>query len=149
MLAEASKLDPQNEWVRLDAADVLAQMGETGEAQRLFDSIKGEAALSPKAAQLKARLAIVAGTQGGADERELKSRVAANANDLDARLKLANLSAANGNYPQAFEQLLEIVSRDRTFEDDIGRKTMLNLFTLLGSDPLVSEYRRKLASALN
>jgi putative thioredoxin len=148
-LAEASKLDPQNEWVRLDAADALAQMGENGEAQRLLDSIKGEAGDSPKAVQLKARLAIVSGVEGGGDAGELKTRIAANENDLEARLKLANLSAANADYPEAFEQLLQIVLRDRGFEDDVGRKTMLNLFTLLGSDPLVSEYRRKLASALN
>lgn len=149
VLAEASRLDPQNEWVRLDAAEVLAQLGEHGEAQRLLDSLKGEAAGSPRAVQLRARLSIVAGAEGGADEAELTSRIAANADDLDARLKLANLAAAHGNYPQAFEQLLEIVRRDRTFEDDVGRKTMLNLFTLLGADPLVSDYRRKLASALN
>lgn len=148
-LAQASSLDPENEWVRLDTADVLAQTGETAEAQRLLDGLRGEAATSPKAAQLKARLAIAVAAHGGASEAELHARLAANANDLDARLRLANLAAAAGDYAQAFEQLLEIVRRDRRFEDDIARKTMLNLFTLLGADPLVGEYRRKLASALS
>ena len=149
ILAEASKLDPQNEWVRLDAAEVLFELGQDAEAQRLLDTLKGEAAGDPRAAQLKARLGFAAGAKAGVDESALLGRIGANENDLDARLKLANYYAANGHYPQAFEQLLEIVQRDRTFEDDAGRKTMLDLFTLLGADPLVSEYRKKLARALN
>jgi putative thioredoxin len=149
ILAEASKLDPQNEWVRLDAAEVLITLGQNGEAQRLLDSLKGEAASDTRTMQLKLKLDLAASAGSGADERELQSRIEANENDLEARLKLANHYAAVGNYPPAFDQLLEIIQRDRGFEDDVGRKTMLNLFTLLGSDPLVSEYRRKLSSALN
>jgi putative thioredoxin len=99
--------------------------------------------------QLKLKLDLAASAGSGADERELQSRIEANENDLEARLKLANHYAAVEKYPPALDQLLEIIQRDRGFEDDVGRKTMLNLFTLLGSDPLVSEYRRKLSSALN
>jgi putative thioredoxin len=149
ILGEASKLDPQNEWVRVDAAEVLFELGQDAEAQRLLDSLKGEAAGDPRAAQLKAKLAFAAGAQAVVDESALLGRIAVNKNDLDARLNLANYYAANSHYPQAFEQLLEIVQRDRAFGDDAGRKTMLNLFALLGADPLVSEYRRKLANVLN
>jgi putative thioredoxin len=42
------------------------------------------------------------------------------------------------------------VRRDRSFGDDIGRKTILQIFSVLGNDSdLVSEYRKRLASALN
>jgi putative thioredoxin len=148
-LTEAATLDPQDEWVRLDTARVLAHTGDTAAAQRLLDGMRGEAASSAEAMRLKARLAILAGAPGGRDEAELKSRLAADAGDLDARLQLAKLSAAAGDYSQAFDQLLEIIRRNRRFEDDIARRTMLDLFTLLGADPLVGEYRRKLASALS
>jgi putative thioredoxin len=48
------------------------------------------------------------------------------------------------------DQLLEIVQRDRTFQDDIGRKTLLDVFSLLGGQgELVSRYRRLLSSALH
>ena len=48
------------------------------------------------------------------------------------------------------DQLLEIVRRDRKFKDDIGRKTLLDVFNLLGGQhELVAEYRRKLAALLN
>ena len=47
------------------------------------------------------------------------------------------------------EELLEIVRRDRAFRADIARKTMLQVFSLLGNQgELVSEYRKRLASAM-
>jgi putative thioredoxin len=65
-------------------------------------------------------------------------------------LQLANLSVVKKDYAAALEQLLEVVRRDRKFNDDIARKTMLQVFSLLGNQgDLVSEYRRKLASAIN
>ncbi len=149
VLGEASKLDPQNQWVRLDAAELLSRLGQNTEAQSLLDTLTGAAAEHPRAVQLRARLGFAVGADASVDENAMLARIDANENDLDARLKLANYHAAHGHYPQAFEQLLEIVQRDRAFEDDAGRKTMLDLFTLLGADPLVSEYRRKLARALN
>ena len=69
--------------------------------------------------------------------------------DLEARLKLANLHVAARQYEAGMDQLLEIVRRDRSFGDDIGRKTLLSVFTLLEGGELVSRYRRLLASALN
>jgi putative thioredoxin len=46
--------------------------------------------------------------------------------------------------------LLEIVQRDRKFQEDIGRKTLLDVFNLLGGQgELVSAYRRKLSGFLN
>ena len=79
----------------------------------------------------------------------LRRRVARDANDLEARLQLANLSVAKEDYAAALDQLLEIVRRDRAFRDDIARKTMLQVFSLLGNQgELVSEYRKRLASAM-
>ena len=46
-------------------------------------------------------------------------------------------------------KLLEIIRQDRKFGDDIGRRTMLEIFNLLGAGhELVNSYRRKLAAAL-
>jgi putative thioredoxin len=42
------------------------------------------------------------------------------------------------------------VRRDRNFGDDAARKTMVKIFELLGNQgEMVSEFRRKLASAMN
>lgn len=145
LLAEASKLDPDHLGVRLDAAEIMLDLGETDEASRLIGSVADDA--DPRVAQLKARLQFLGAA--GEDEAALRARVATNENDLEARLKLAKLLVAAGQYEAGMDQLLEIVRRDRGFGDDIGRKTLLSVFNLLDGGELVSRYRRLLASALN
>ena len=145
LLAEASQIDPGHLGVRLDAAEIMLDLGEADEATRLVGSVPDDA--DPRVAQLKARLQFLGAA--GDDEVALVARVTANADDLEARLKLANLLVAAGRHEAGMEQLLEIVRRDRSFGDDIGRKTLLSVFNLLGGGELVSRYRRLLASALN
>ena len=145
LLAEASQIDPGHLGVRLDAAEIMLDLGEADEATRLLGSVPDDA--DPRVAQLKARLQFLGAA--GEDEAALVARVTANADDLEARLKLANLLVAAGRHEAGMEQLLEIVRRDRSFGDDIGRKTLLSVFNLLGGGELVSRYRRLLASALN
>ena len=145
VLGEASKIDPGHVGVRLDAAEIMLDLNEADEARRLIGSVPDDA--DPRVPALKARLQFMG--VAGEDEAALSARVAANENDLEARLKLANLYVAAGQYEAGMDQLLEIVRRDRGFEDDIGRKTLLSVFNLLGGGELVSRYRRLLASALN
>jgi putative thioredoxin len=84
-----------------------------------------------------------------ADEGELRARLAANADDHETRLALAGLYGAQRRYREAMDALLEIIRRDREWRDGEARKQLLALFTLAKGEPeLVSEYRRKLASAL-
>jgi putative thioredoxin len=145
LLAEASKIDPGHVGVRLDAAEIMLDLHEADEVRRLIGGVPDDA--DPRVPALKARLQFMGAA--GEDEAALSARVAANENDLEARLKLANLRVAAGQYEAGMDQLLEIVRRDRGFEDDIGRKTLLSVFNLLGGGELVSRYRRLLASALN
>ena len=56
----------------------------------------------------------------------------------------------NGDYETAMDNLLEIIRRDRSYKDDAGRKTLVDIFTILGNEgALVKKYRAKLASTLN
>lgn len=148
-LAEASALDPHNEKIRISAASIMLELGQHAEARRLLES------LSPANRQLEQVLALFTRLDfvekgGSGDTSELLEKIAANENDLGARLELANLHLAHEDYESALQQLIEIVRRDRQFGDDVGRKTMLSVFGLLGgANPLVSTYRRLLASALN
>ncbi|MGA9163266.1 MAG: thioredoxin [Thiobacillus sp.] len=145
LLAEASKQDPLHLGVRLDAAEIMLDLSEADEARRLIGSVPDDA--DPRVPQLKARLQFLGAA--GADEAALQARIAADGNDLEARLALANLAIAGQRYEEGMEHLLEIVRRDRGFQDDIGRKTLLSVFNLLGGGELVSRYRRLLASVLN
>jgi len=149
LLAEASALDPSNEKIRISAATIMLDSGETAEARRLLDSLGPPLRSEDQVVALLARLEFAEKGAGG-DAKALEQKIASDENDLISRLELANLLVAQQQYENALAQLLEIIHRDRSFGDDAGRKTMLSVFTLLGGqDPLVSKYRRLLASALN
>ncbi len=150
-LTEAAKLDPDNEWVRVDAAELMFAKGEVDEAQRLLDTLKDHDILKDaRVLQLMAQVRLSVMQEEGASEQQLAAAIAANANDLEARLKLANVLIASNRVTEGMDQLLEIVARDRKFKDDIGRRTLLDVFNLLGGQgELVSSYRRKLASLLS
>ena len=143
-LADASRIAPDHIGVRLDAAEIMLDLNEADEAQRLMGNMADDADL--RVPQLKARLQFM--RAAGEDQAALAARVTANENDLEARLKLANLLVAAGQYEAGMDQLLEIVRRDRSFGEDIGRKTLLSVFDLLGGGELVSRYRRLLSSVL-
>lgn len=149
LLAEAAGADPKNEAVRLDTVEILIDLGKLEEAQKLIDSLSPLTRMEERATMLAAKLQFASAGAAGTDGEALKARIAQNAGDLDARLQLANLSVAKKDYAAALDQLLEIIRRNRKFKDDIGRKTMLQVFALLGNQgDLVNDYRRKLASAM-
>jgi putative thioredoxin len=150
LLLQAIRLDPKHEQARLDLVDVLLDAGDFAEAQRLLDEVAEDAKDRGRIERLAARLALAQGASGDADEKTLRARLEADAADLTARLELANLLALKQDYGGALEHLLEIVRRDRAFGDDIGRKTLLQIFSLLGPDSdLMREYRGKLSSLIN
>jgi putative thioredoxin len=148
-LAEASKLDMANENVRLDAAEILLDLGQTDEAARLLDSLSPATRAETRAQQLLARLTFARASASGHDEQSLRARIAATPDDMATRQELANLLIASGRHAEGMDELLEMIRRDRSWNDEAARKSMLSVFNLLGGSPLVSEYRRKLASALN
>jgi len=152
LLADALQLDPGNEAAQLDLAEIHIDMRNIDAARAILDALEHQAKDASRVRALQARLKLVyAGT--GADPAALKARIDANAGDLDARLQLASTLALNHDYRMALEQLLEIVRRDRKWQDEAARKAMLDLFTLLGDQPqhedLVREFRIQLARTLN
>ena len=150
-LAEASRLDPNNEVVRVDSAEILLAQDKPDEAQRLLDTLKDIDILKDvRVLQLKAQVRLAEMKEEGESEASLAAAVKANENDLEARFKLANVLIASNRLAEGMDQLLEIVRRDRGFREDIGRKTLLDVFNLLGGHgELVATFRRKLAALLN
>ena len=150
LLLQAITLDPRHEAARLDLVDLMIDAKDIEEARRLLDEIADRARDAVRVDALRARLQLVANTGSGADRASLERKIAADPADLEAHFELANLLALHQDYGPAMEQLLEIVRRERGFRDDAARKTLINLFNLLGSDnALVREYRSRLAAALN
>lgn len=158
-LRQAIQVDPQSEASWFDLADFFLEVGELDQGQKLLERLEASHAdgdeYQRRMEALKAKLALltkVDTSAGPADEQQqaLEARIAADPADLNARLDLANLLAARQHYEGAMAEFLEIVKRDRTFEDDAGRKGLLNLFTALGGgDPRVRQYRSLLATQLN
>ena len=146
-LRKALELDPKNDAARLDLAELLIEERRSDEAERLLEEVQDNAALDARRAALRAAAGFARG--GGAGEPELIARLAANPDDLDARYALAQRHAAARRYRQAMDELLAIVRTDKNWRDGEARKQLVNLFTLAADDSeLVSEYRRKLATAL-
>ncbi|QGZ60720.1 thioredoxin [Paraburkholderia acidisoli] len=151
-LKAALAFEPGNDEVRMDLIEMLLADNRADEARDEVDL------LSPKTTQgidarfnaLKTRLDALDAAADLPPTDALEAQVAANPADLEARFDLANALIARRKYAGALEHLLEIVKRDRTFREDVGRKTMLSVFDLAAHQPqLVNEWRRKLSATLN
>jgi putative thioredoxin len=80
---------------------------------------------------------------------DLEQKVAANPLDHQARFDLATALNAKGKRAEAVDQLLEIVKRDRKWNDDAARKQLVQLFEAWGfADPAAVEGRKRLSSIL-
>ena len=149
LLEEAAKSDPANDDVRFDQARIHLDLGELDAAAAKLASLSGLAQMDERVTALRARLDLARGAAHADDMGALQARVARDPADLEARLQLASVYVAGRRHREALDQLLEIVKRDRGFKDDAGRRTMLEVFSVLGpDDKLTEDYRRRLASAL-
>ena len=142
--------DPENDVARLAFIAFLLDGDAIDFAEAEFGRLSPKAPQEDGYAALRTRLDAMKGLDALPDGADLKAQVAAEPANLPARLDLAKVLIARREYEPALEQLMEIVRRDRTFEDDVGRKTMLSVFDLMSASPeLVSKWRRQLSTALN
>jgi putative thioredoxin len=80
---------------------------------------------------------------------ELEQKVAANPLDHQARFDLATALNAMGKRAEATGQLLEIVKRDRKWNDDAARKQLVQFFEAWGgTDEATIEGRKRLSTVL-
>ena len=182
-LQEALAINPANDDARFEYVKLLMAVGELDKAQ---------AALAPALAQIPLQLRFEALHHWGqalhfanTDERahwqlsQFDALIEQNKRDFDTRLAKARLLMAAAEWTAAMDELLEIVMRDKTWNDGAARKNMVAILELLtpvkpkGEQPvpgksaggieltgkaaalddpqaeLVSRYRRKLSMALN
>ncbi|WP_455924908.1 thioredoxin [Pseudomonas putida] len=129
-------------------ARCLAERNELTEAQAVLEAVKGDehkAAL----AGAKAQLTFLRQAADLPDAADLKSRIAQNPNDDEAVFQLAIQQLSRQQYEAALDALLKLFTRNRSFNEGVAHKTLLQVFELLGNDhPLVTTYRRKLFAAL-
>ena len=106
---------------------------------------RGEAAV----AAARAALEIAEQAQSLGPLAELEAKVAADPLDHQARFDLAVALNAKGQRAEAAAHLLEIVKRDRKWNDDGARKQLVQFFEAWGfADPAAVEGRKRLSSIL-
>jgi len=141
---------PDNLNNKLIYTNILLREQHVDEAKKLLDRLSAEASDNPQVQAMQAQLEFIHIVDNAPDMASLQQQLADNPDNSEARYQLSAHAILQGQFDIAFEQLLEVVKRDRQFQDDAGRKALLKLFDLLGDKhELVSSYRRKLALALN
>ena len=122
--------------------------GRRDEAQAILDGLSPELGKTPEAARARAAME-VAGAAPRADTGEIEARIAANPDDPDARFELAGARMAAGKRDEAADALLEIIGRDRDWNEGAARQRFLQLLEAQGlGDPWSSVQRRRLSALL-
>jgi putative thioredoxin len=111
LLKNALALEPGHPGATLDLAERLLDRRALEDAQALLAGMPA-AAHDDRHAALTARLQLALNRPAG-DPQALAARIAANGKDFEARFDLAALLAHDGDFRAAFEQLLEVVLRDK------------------------------------
>jgi putative thioredoxin len=139
---------PDKHELRLDLVRALMRTGASEEAERELDALPANLATSDVARKARSQLGFARALAGAPGTRPLAERVAAEPGDLRARHQLGARLLLDGDADGALEQFFEIMRRDRAFDDDLGRKSLVAAFDLIDDADLVSRTRRKMASLL-
>ncbi|MAG98135.1 MAG: thioredoxin [Alphaproteobacteria bacterium] len=121
-------------------------------AQQTLEMVAPDQAEHADVASVRAALALAQEAEASGvagDLGELEARLAANANDHQARYDLALAHLAAGRRQAAVDELMEIVQRDRKWNDEAARQQLLKLFDAFGAtDEVTVEGRQRLSSIL-
>ncbi len=180
-LQAAVQADPSNEVARFDLIRALLEDDQLAHAKAAFAPVAHLAAdtITPHARfqALAAWIAAAERAEQGLDPAALQSAIAANKRDFEARFALAQGLFAGRDFTGAMDELLEIIMRDKTWNEQLARKTYVAILeimtkpaqpahgaaapqagagglqlsgpsTVAPADPLVDQYRRKLSMAL-
>ncbi|MBF0424284.1 MAG: co-chaperone YbbN [Magnetococcales bacterium] len=142
----ALEKDPKHINAILGMVQVLMAVGHTDEARTILGNLTPQDAERPEAKAILARLTF---RDDGIDLDRLLKKVETDPSDLSARLDLGRALVASQHYEPGMDQFLEVIRRDRSFQEEAGRKALLQVFDMLGTThPLVRAYRSRLSSIL-
>jgi putative thioredoxin len=132
----------------LGMARVYLKAGEAEQAQAIFDTIPEAARKGADYVSLAAELRLLGEAAALSETDELAQRVAASPDDHQARFDLALALNAEGKRVEAAEQLVALMRRDRTWNEDGARKKLLEFFEAWGMKDAATLKGRRLLSAL-
>jgi len=130
-------------------AQALLALGRREEAERILAELPEDKADDPQVAKARAALELAADLAETGDVDALRDRIANSPDDLEARFELANAEIARDDREAAAEQLVEILGRDRQWNDGAAHQRLLKMFEAAGpGDPFTLRWRRRLSSVL-
>jgi putative thioredoxin len=123
--------------------------GDIAAAKQVLSELTEEEKKDKEIAAAVTALALAEKAAGAGDAEALKTRVAADPADHQARFDLALALYALGQKEAAIDALIEIVRRARTWNEEAARKQLIEFFEAMGpTDPVTLGGRRKLSSVL-
>ena len=150
LLNDALGRDPENAALKVSIAQMVHAQGDSDSALRLLDSLDEEGRKLDPAIQLRAAINLEAQLAELPPLDEIEKRLAKNPADAEALMQKSKHLTARGQYEEAMECLLAVMRADRGYDDDGGRRALLELFDMLGGEhPSVQTYRRKLFTLLH
>ena len=145
-IAEMAPEDPQ---VISGEVRALIALGNVTDAETLLAGLSPDQLKDVAIQRAQSALALAKEAQPVDDLAGLVARVAADPDDHEARFELAGGQMAAGDRDGAADSLLEIIRRDRAWNDGAARQRLLKLFEVVGlEDPWVSAQRRRLSAVL-
>ena len=147
-LRKAVEAEPEKSELKLDLALALLATGGAREAEQLLEALPANLSTDERAIKAHARLGFAALLKDAPAPETLQAAIAANPDDLRARHLLGVQRIVAGDAEAGLEQFIEMLRRNRGYEDGLPRKALLDAFQVVGDDELVGRYRRKMASLL-
>jgi putative thioredoxin len=151
--AEAYAIVLQQDQTNAEALAGIArcylQSGDTERATQMLSVVPPDKQNIAAVQAVRAALDLAGKAAGASETAALEARIAANPADHEARYDLAIALAASGYKGEALEHLLQIIRRERQWNDEAARKQLLQLFDVWGpKDEFTIEGRKRLSSIL-
>jgi putative thioredoxin len=141
--------DPGNPKAAAGLAKCYLESGDLDRAKATLGLVRPDSANDEAIRAVDAELQLKEKAAGAGDIAALRAKAAADPADLQARYDLALALDAKGQREAALEELLEIVKRDRKWNEEAARKQLVTLFEAMGpTDPRTIAARRRLSSLL-
>ena len=147
-LRAAIQAEPEKAELKLDLMLALLKTGGFAEAEKILDGLPANLAIDDRAIKAKSRLAFAAVLKDAPPASILEQAIASDPDDSRARHYLGVRYLMDGKIEAGLEQFLEMLKRNKAYEEGLPRKALIDAFRIIEDEDLVSQYRRKMSALL-
>ena len=149
LFGEVLQKDLENAQALAGLAKCYIKTGDLARAEQTLALVPPAKVDSSPVASARAALELARKTPAAGDIEALRAKLAADPKDPQARFDLALALNAKGDRSGALDELLAVVAKNRSWNDDAARKQLLQLFDAWGpADPSTIAGRQRLSSLL-